>query len=244
MTLVALTSIKHSPGVTTAALALATAWSADHEVAVVEADPTGGDLAARLGLAFEPGLVSLAAAARHGAVSGHLASAHLQALPCGGSALVGPGSAEQAVAALRELRGGALAELAGGAGLVIADCGRWSPGSPTQAILATADLVLLVTRPTVEGVVHLRSRAPAIRREAGDRVAILLVGDRPYPAADVDEAVGLRVAGILAGDPRGATSLYHATRPGLARRFLLVRSARSFLEQAISVLSRESQVTA
>lgn len=243
MTLVALTSIKHSPGVTTAALAMATAWSADHEVVVVEADPTGGDLSARLQLPFEPGLVSLAAAARHGVASGAIGHAHLQAMPSGGSVLVGPGSAEQAVAALRELRPGALAGLAGRAGLVVVDCGRWSPGSPAQLLISTADLVLVVTRPTVEGVVHLRSRMAALRREAGERVAILLVGERPYRAADIDEAVGLRVAGVLADDPRAATSLYQSPRPGLARRFLLVRSARSFLGRAIPLLSPESQVS-
>ena len=244
MSLIALTSIKHSPGVTTAALAFATAWSGDHEVVVVEVDPAGGDLAARLHLPFEPGLVSLAAAARHGAVGGQLGLAHRQALPCGGSALVGPGSAEQAGAALRGLRAGMLAGLVGEAGLVVADCGRWSPASPTQAILAAADLVLLVTRPTVEGVVHLRSRAAGIRREVRDRLAILLVGEQPYRAGDVDEAVGLRVAGVLADDPRGASSLYQAPRPGFARRFLLVRSARSFLERATPLLVPESQVTA
>lgn len=43
MTLIALTSAKHSPGVTTAALACATAWSAYHESLLVEADPAGGD---------------------------------------------------------------------------------------------------------------------------------------------------------------------------------------------------------
>ncbi|MEW6470656.1 MAG: hypothetical protein AB1679_00090 [Actinomycetota bacterium] len=244
MTLMALTSIKHAPGVTTAALAMATAWSADHEVVVVEADPAGGDLAARLGLPFEPGLVSLAAAARHGAASGAVGHAQLQAMPCGGSVLVGPGSAEQAVAALRELRAGALAGLAGRGDLVVVDCGRWSPGSPTQPLISAADLVLVVTRPTVEGVVHLRSRMAALRREAGDRVAILLVGERPYRAADIDEAVGLRVAGVLADDPRAATALYQSPRPGLARRFLLVRSARSFLERAIPLLLPESQVSA
>jgi len=244
VTLIALTSIKHSPGATTAALAFATAWSADHEVVVVEADPAGGDLAARLHLPFEPGLVSLAAAARHGAVSGQLGHTHRQALPGGGAALVGPGSPEQAVAALRELRAGTLAGLLGSAGLVVADCGRWSPASPTQPVLAAADLVLVVTRPTVEGVIHLRSRAAGIRREAGDRAGILLVGERPYHAADINEATGLWVAGVLADDPRGASSLYQSPRPGLARRFLLVRSARSFLERAVAHLTPESQVTA
>ena len=47
--LVALASIKGSPGVTTAAIALAASLAESHKVLLVEADPFGGDLAPRLG---------------------------------------------------------------------------------------------------------------------------------------------------------------------------------------------------
>jgi hypothetical protein len=45
VTLIALASIKGSPGVTTAATALAASWPEGRQVLLVEADPFGGDLA-------------------------------------------------------------------------------------------------------------------------------------------------------------------------------------------------------
>src|SRR5690606_40344837 len=61
MTLVALTSVKGAPGVTTTVLAMAAVCPPSRRLVVVEADPEGGVLAARLGLRAEPGLVTLAA---------------------------------------------------------------------------------------------------------------------------------------------------------------------------------------
>jgi len=69
--IVALGADKASPGVTTAAVALAMAWPGGR--AVFEADPSGGDLAFRALhatagglLAAEPGLLTLAADTRSG----------------------------------------------------------------------------------------------------------------------------------------------------------------------------------
>jgi hypothetical protein len=232
VTLIALTSAKHSPGVTTAALACVTAWSAYHESLVVEADPAGGDLAARLLLPFDPDLVSLAAASRHHGASPPLLDSHLQQLPGGGCALLGPGSPEQAGVALSEIATGLFAALAGRSGLTVIDCGRWSSASPARSALRVADLVLVVLRPTLEGIVHLRSRAANLRSDAAGRLGLLLVGDRPYTASEVQEAVGIPVAGVLADDARGAAALYQSAA-GPARRLLLVRSGRSLLESAL-----------
>src|SRR4051794_21000932 len=98
MTAVALASLKHSPGVTTAALALATA--AGDDAVAVEADASGGDVAARAGLAMEPGLLTLAAAARHENQRLDLdLDPHLQRLACGTPVLVAPSSARRAAVA-------------------------------------------------------------------------------------------------------------------------------------------------
>ena len=48
MTLVALASLKSSPGTTTAALALCQVWPRARRVILIEADPAGGDIAARV----------------------------------------------------------------------------------------------------------------------------------------------------------------------------------------------------
>ena len=66
--LIALASVKGSPGVTSAALALAAVWP--NPVVLVEADPSGGDLTYRCRLSpgavieSRSGLVGLAAAVR------------------------------------------------------------------------------------------------------------------------------------------------------------------------------------
>jgi MinD-like ATPase involved in chromosome partitioning or flagellar assembly len=100
--LVALSSVKASPGVTTTSLALAALWPAARRL-VIEADPSGGDLGAWLGLAPAPGLASLAAAIRHDRSPG-AAWRHAQALPGGGvSVVAAPAGAEQATACLSTL---------------------------------------------------------------------------------------------------------------------------------------------
>jgi hypothetical protein len=71
MTVVAVGSVR-SCGVTTLALGLAATWPTGRQVVLVEADPAGGTLAAASGWPPEPGLVSLAAAARRGGDPGLL----------------------------------------------------------------------------------------------------------------------------------------------------------------------------
>ena len=97
--LVVLTSAKGSPGVSTATVALAAAWSAGWRAAILECDPSGGDLAAGYGLSAEPGLLTLASAARRDRRPGLLWE-HTQELPGGLAVAPAPSSAEQATAAI------------------------------------------------------------------------------------------------------------------------------------------------
>jgi hypothetical protein len=58
-------------------------------------------------------------------------------------------------------------------------------------------------------------------------VGVVLIGERPYSAAEVEAAVGLKVIGVLADDDRAAAMLNG--EPGSASalsRSSLVRSAR------------------
>ena len=64
MSLFCLCSAHGAPGVTTTALTLAGVWPKNRQCLLVEADPSGGVVAARFGLQDSPGLASLAAAAR------------------------------------------------------------------------------------------------------------------------------------------------------------------------------------
>jgi MinD-like ATPase involved in chromosome partitioning or flagellar assembly len=236
VTVLALASVKHSPGVTTAGLALAAAWSSDTNAVLVEADPAGGDLAARLGLALDPGLVSLAAAGRHQAAVLDI-GAHTQPMPAGGLVLVGPTAPEQAVAAVAGL-GARVPEAITRTGThAVIDCGRWYPGSPACPAWQSADLALVVAQPTVEGIEHIRARTVALTASAAGRLAVLLVGDRPYRPAEVEEVLALPVIGVIAIDPRGATAALSGAQAAAARRSSLVRSARTVLDRIGSFTS-------
>ena len=237
MSIIALASAKGAPGVTTTTLAMAGVWSG--RVVVAECDPFGGTIAARFGLPPSPGLLSLASQSRHQLRAESLRS-HMQRLPPGGvPVLLGVQTFEQAMAVGRtwSLLPPALA----GLGVdVLVDCGRLLPDAPSQAVLEAADLVLLVTRPTVEEIAHLERRLGPLE-EDGRTTGVALVGDVPYSrrtVADRLTADGLRtpVLGVLADDPEAANMLCGrpsrrraAARSQLARSYL-VRSARELAE--------------
>ena len=232
MALLALASNRGSPGCTTTALALAAAWpSARAAPLLVEADPDGGVLAARCGLGIKPGLIELCGRARVALTDDDVWS-FAQELPGGGPVLVGHPAAEPCHAALRSA-GARLADYLAAMPErdAIVDVGRLRPGSPAMALVGRADVLLVVVRPTVEEIGAVTHRAGALR-DAG--AALVLIGDRPYPAGEVAAAVELPVAGTMAFDARGA----HALVSGSGRRALartpLLRSALDVAERLIA----------
>ena len=203
MSLVAVAAAKAAPGVTTSALALAGVWPADQQVLLVEGDPGGGDLAAHFGLAAQPGLVSLAAAARREVdreVDSVLVAEHAQALPGGLGVLVGPPGTEQAAAALGMLAPAVVAGLDGLDGVdVVADLGRLDPGSPALGLARAASLLVLVVRPRLAELQHLAHRAAALRPECR-ALGLVVVGTGPYPAEEIAAALGVEVLATLPAD--------------------------------------------
>jgi hypothetical protein len=216
-----------SSGATTAALVLGLCWP--RPAVLAELDPAGGVLAARFGLAPNPGLLTLAASGPHStAADVHAHTQPLGALP----AVVGPIGAEAAAAALGQLLpefGDVLAALDGD---VIADCGRLGPGSVQVApILSAASLVLLVARPSADGVADLRHRLAILPEKVRSRAVVLLVGSKPYPPAEVAAVLDVEVAGTLARDPGAADLLASGVTGGLRLgRSALWRSARSVVD--------------
>ncbi len=231
MTTIALCSVKHSPGATTAALAACAAWSdgPDASPILVEADPAGGDLAARLGVPFEPGLASLAASARHPGRPILMAD-HARPLPCGGRVLLAPSAPEHASGAVRTLGARMAAVLAESGGRGVVDCGRWSPESPASAVMATAELTLVVVHADLAGVDHLRSRLPALQDVVRDRLLLVLTGGSPYPPREVERATGVGVLGVIPRDPRAVAALYGGRQSRTLDRSSLLRAMRSMLE--------------
>lgn len=250
MALIALAADKGSPGVTTAAVALAAVWP--RRVLLAETDPAGGDLVYRSAAAHggplnpNTGMLSIAATARRGLVPDQLWD-HVQPLNGGLEVIVGLGIAEQAagLAGLWPTLGHAFASLADSPNAsadVIADCGRISGDSPVVELFPHASLVLLVSRTEPEALARVRDRAAALsgklhggpRGAAGNPViGVVLVADTGRAAklaSQVDDLLvqaqtGARVLGTLADDATGAQQLA-GRRRGRLDKSLLIRSAR------------------
>jgi hypothetical protein len=226
---VAFASARSSPGVTTAAVACASVWPGP--VLLVEASEDGGSLAARFGLTFDPGLMSLAAASRHDPTSVVVAD-HVQPLPGTDSrvgVLVGPPATEPAQALWRSASPRLGGLLDGVDRPVLIDAGRLSAAPAAAALLGSVDRLLLVARPRLDELQSLAHRLPTLRALAPS-VELLLVGDRPYPHREVADTLGVPVAAVLADDVVAAEALAGLrTRRGLARSRLL-RTASSLVD--------------
>ena len=238
--MVALGSVR-SCAVTTLALCLASTWpsrsdSSGRRVLLVEADPAGGTLAAVSGWAAEPSLVSLAAAARRGGEAA-LVWEHCQGLPGGEAALAAPGGAEQAAGALGMLAG-LLGCLGGLDADVVVDCGRLDPASPALSLWERADRAVLAVRPRLADLAALATWLEG-RPPGGDRLGLVVVGDGPYPDAEITDALGVEVLARLPWDPAAAAAL--ATVPASARQLRLaplVRAGRSLADRLAADLAR------
>lgn len=215
--LIAVCSLKGSPGVTTLATALGARWPGQENPIVVEVDPAGGDLMARFRLPDTPGLVSLAAAARgRSGAEPNLLVQHTQLLPGGLRVVLGPVGAEQARAALTVLASGPSSPLRRAADqsetMVIADCGRVDPDSPAFPIIRGADAMLLVARPHDDELAHVALKLQAAQQWSR-RPCFVLVGDG-YPTAEVSQALRIPVMGCVPRDDKGAAVLGGQGRRG------------------------------
>ena len=232
MTTIVVAGTKGSPGATTLALALA-ALTTDQSPLLIEADPDGGDIAARCGLAVDPGLLTLAASGRRG-LDRATVDTHSQILPSGVTALLAPTSADRAASALTGI-GAALADALGSEPRpVIVDCGRWNPRSPTADLVATASVALLVLRPSIEGVEHARWQLTSLAASVARAIAVC-IGERPYPSEEVRSALGVKELYVVANDARAASAIGRGVRPDRwLRRSPLMRSASELTDRLIS----------
>jgi hypothetical protein len=226
MGLICFGSVRSSPGVTATVLAVGASWPTTPAPVVVEADPDGGVLAARysLGRSGEsPGLTSLATAARRDLGAGELWR-HTQELPGGMGVVVGPDGADSVIAALRSAGQEVGTWLAAQPDVVaLADCGRLRPGSPALELVRCASRLVVVVRPRVEELQALVQRVAVLAQLAP--LSLVLVGERPYGAAEVGEHLGVEVLGVVADDLRGAQALEGGASMRVLRRSPLARSA-------------------
>lgn len=213
--LVALCSLKGSPGATTTAVALAARWPAGQNPVVVECDPAGGDLAARFRLPATPGLVSLAAAARRNTDPGVLWQ-HCQRLPAALALVPGAIGAEQARAALGIVAARRASVLRAAADqpntAVIVDCGRVDPDSPVLPLIRAADAMLLLAHAHDDELSHVAGK---LRTAAtwNPNPGFVLVGGG-YSTAEVERELRISVLGRIPDDPKGAAVLCGRRRTG------------------------------
>ena len=230
--IVAMAGTKGAPGATTACFGIACFLRRKRTVVMVEADAEGGCLAARLGLAQEPGLSTLAAAGRHELSEGVLAG-HLQGGPGGLGLLVAPSAPSQARASLRAASSlcRILTELKQAD--VVIDVGRLDAESPALPFVRVAERVLLFAGPTLEG-----ADAAAVRLselvEVRPLTHLVTVGDGPYAGDEVAQVLAIDHAGHLPHDPAGASMLWTSTERSLDSRRPLLRSLAQLADQLVS----------
>lgn len=241
--LVSVASVKGSPGATSAALVLAAAWP--RPIVLLEADPSGGDLAYRCAaarggpVAASPGLLQLAAALRGGHPSSAIVVEKAQSLACGVSLIQGVTRAGQA----RALSGlwPAIASACKEAEVdVIADLGRFDATSTVTPLAEHSESLLIVAATTLESVLHLREDVPdlvrSLPRPGANIVVPVLVGPEPHAGrdrSDLDSLLGkagiaLRPAESMPLDSKALARLERGeSSSGRLGRTLLMRGAKN-----------------
>ncbi|WP_331773237.1 hypothetical protein OG948_58580 (plasmid) [Embleya sp. NBC_00888] len=255
--MVVVASVKGAPGATTTALALATQWpTVDGEAPtgrgrststgtsasdgagvrlLLEADPSGGDVAAWRGLSQSPGLLDLAAAVRHGSDSGDLIARWAQPLTKPGALLVpAPASAAQARAGSELLARNSFAAVRGAneaasSGVLVVDVGRLGPVETSWA--GAADALVLVCKGGVDALAHVAAAIEDLKA-AASWMCLAVVGPCPYPMAEIARNLGLDRVQHLPWDPDAVDALRRGAPP---RR----RRGRHTLPAAMEDLIRE-----
>ncbi len=192
MTLIVVGTVNGSSGATTLAYDLAA--RAGNGTLLIEADPDGGCLAARLDVALQPGLMELAGAARTG-IDADDVWRFAQTTRDGVAVVVAHPSAEQTNAALRAALGHVLSAVVSVDTIVVVDIGRIRPGSASLAAAASADHTIVVSSNSVEAIVALAHRSQLLTACASP--VVVLNNAQPYGVAEVADAVQQRVWGVI-----------------------------------------------
>ena len=194
---------------TTTATALAAAWPAPEPVVLLEADPSGGDLAAWFDLATSPGLASAVAAApsNWAAVSEHVQHAR------GLEVLVSPGRATDADHVVTEAASRIVPILARHDTVVLADCGSQHPAHLSSVVVQAA-LVVVTIHPA-----GASDRAVAVRLDRHGELFDTLT-QRSIPVVAAVVSGGLydpgEVAVFLGGSAGAVPVVEIANDPGAA----------------------------
>jgi MinD-like ATPase involved in chromosome partitioning or flagellar assembly len=212
MATISLLSAKGAPGVTTATVALALAWSGVHpgrSALAIDADPAGGDTAAGVLRGTAPAHAGVLPLATSRGVSARQAvdsaSVHLRA---DGSARLVPGVPDRARSAALGLAWDTISqqvdELAGEGCDVLVDAGRVDGSAPIAPWIAQSDMAVLVTRPSLPSVLAAHQFASSWSSPHVPLSLVVVDSESPYRPTEVSEAVGVGLIGVLPFDQRNA----------------------------------------
>ena len=186
---------------TTTAVALVSAWPASHDVLLIEADPTGGDLAAWFDLPVSPSLSTVVTRVLDGAwpeVERHarVANSGLRIIPAP------PRSGEAAQAVAESARSLVTCLANRPSPVVIADTGRVQPSPAAHPFVGAAAVTVVVHRQATQSS---RAAAARLQRLADQLEALMslptaavvaVVGAAPFELRDVESFLGESV-GVL-----------------------------------------------
>lgn len=233
---------------TTTAVALASAWPVSEDAILVEADPTGGDLAAWFDMTTSPSLSTVVTRVLDGAWPEierltRLADAGLRIIPAPPRA----GEAAQAVAESARSLVTTLATLR--SPVVIADTGRLQPSPAAHPFVGSSAVTIVVHRQAPQS-----SRAAAVRlQRLADQldglgsvpadVVVAVIGANPFDLGEIEsflaESVGSSPVVGLPVDELAAAVF--GGRTGVSSRRLarlpLMRASRDLATAAERALS-------
>lgn len=225
-------------GATTTSVALAAAAGVSGNTVLVEADPTGGDLAAWLDLPQHPSL-STAVTRVHDRSWVELERL-VRTSPSGLRILPAPFRTVEAERAVVESARSVVPALAAAGALrVVVDVGSGTERSVDHPFLAPASVVVVVHRQAPQSpraaAVRLQRLGERVSAFGGTGVVVAVVGDRPFPIAEIEAFVTGSDGSVpvvpLADDPLAAAVL--GGRAGVSPRRLarlpLLRTAGALL---------------
>ncbi len=211
---------------TTTAVALVAAWPAASDVVLVEADPSGGDIAAWLDMPVTPSLSTVVTRVLDGAwpeVERHtrLSDAGVRVLP-------GPARSAEAAQAVGEAGRSLVPTLASlPTPVTVADTGRPQPAPAAHPFVGAAAVTVLVHRQAQQSAraaaVRLQRLADQLDALAGaPAVVVAVIGAHPFDVGEIEgflrESGGSVPVVGLPFDPLAAAVL--AGRTGVSARRL------------------------
>ncbi|MBB6174944.1 Mrp family chromosome partitioning ATPase [Nocardiopsis mwathae] len=226
---IAVFSLGGAPGVTTLAVALAAVWPTAASTVMVEADSSGGDIAAWRRMPTSPGLLELAATARSGSTSvgterGDELLHCTQTLSGGQRVCLAPATADRVAGALTLLAQNPSVLLPAGDSVSVLDLGRLTPRSPAAHLAAFADVALLVVEDDLAQLKRARDTIEALRTGV-QRLGLVVTGGADG-SEQIAAALGAPVWARIPTDTPAAKFLRGAASPARPHRRPLLTAVR------------------